>query len=124
MRGSATNPTARGPIQGRPRTTQEFLDREEMLAIAGISESAQRLGEELLAASELRRRIRSRPFLSTGLAAVFGYLAGPRLRAPHALGRILARGSAPTGFAPTRHSGLPGLLLSSLRYARGRTKGR
>ena len=78
----------------------------------------QKLGEGVCATAELRPRIRSHPFLATGLAALLGYVGGPLVL--RGLERMLEAASGlPSAVAPHANR-WTGITLASLRLLRGR----
>ena len=62
-----------------PATAEEFLEREEALALQRLTSVVQRAADELCPASELRPLIRRHPFLATGLGAFLGFVSGPHM---------------------------------------------
>ena len=60
----------------QPATAKELLDREEARAIQEITDSVQRLGDDLCAATDLRAKIRRHPFLAVGLSTGTGVFLG------------------------------------------------
>lgn len=97
-------------------TAEEFLDHEEGLATQDIADSVQRLGNDLCASADLRRRIRRHPFLATGLGAVLGFVGGPLIL--RALERRVSMTSSvpmPVSRRPRVH---PCLALAWLRVVR------
>ena len=95
-----------------------MLDREESLAIQSIAGSVQRLGDGVLAATDLRGRIRRHPFLAIGIGALSGFLGGPLLFG--ALKRVVTNSSGAPNHASGSLHGLPGLVIASLRGVRAR----
>lgn len=92
--GRNTAPTMTRELQ--PATAKELLDREEARAIQGLTDSVQRLGDDLCAATDLRGRIRRHPFLAVGLAAGTGVFLGCAggSSVPRILRRILSTTSS------------------------------
>jgi len=101
-----------------PTTVEALLDHEEGLAIQRIADSVQRLGNDLCAAADLRRRIRSHPFAATGFSAFMGFVGGPLVL--KAFKRVLTMASRIPNPAPRRSITLPGLVLASIRAVRAR----
>jgi hypothetical protein len=112
------NKTSAATRRPRHKTVEELLDHEEALAIQRITVSVQRLGGDLCAAADLRRRIRSHPFIATGLAALAGF-AGSKLGL-RAIGSLSTMTSSLAGLAAQRPITLPGLVMTSLRLVRAR----
>jgi hypothetical protein len=100
----------------QPTTIEALLAREEARAIQRIADSVQRLGDDVLTATELRSRIRRHPFLATGLGACLGFLGGPLM--PSFLRRMSAMASGLTSPASRQPHTLPGIALASLRAVR------
>jgi hypothetical protein len=107
----STAKSTTAPLQ--PTTVEELLAHEEVLAIQRIASSVQRLGDDVFAAADLRRRIRKHPFLSTGLGALLGFVGGPLV--PRAVVRISKMTSSVANPASLRPHTLPGLVWASLR---------
>jgi hypothetical protein len=100
----------------QPTTVEELLAREEALAIQRIAGSVQRLGEDVCAVADLRRRIREHPILSTGLGALLGFVGGPLVpRAVVRISKMTSRAAVPASGMPRT---LPGLVWASLRAVR------
>jgi len=59
------------------RTLDELIELEQAEALAGLQGSLAGLGEDLLAASRLRERVREHPYAWLAGAASAGLLAGP-----------------------------------------------
>ncbi len=120
MNESGTGRSLVSTAKARPRTVEQLLDREEALATQRISESLQLLGEDLCRATDLRERIRRRPFLAAGLGACLGFLGGPLLL--RAFQHVLrATSSIPIPIPGARPPfAVPGLVLASLRSIEGR----
>jgi hypothetical protein len=108
----------------RPATPEEFLDCEEALAIQRIADSVQRLGDDLCAATDLRRRIRRHPFLATGLGGFAGFVGGPlmlrALKGMLTLTSCVPNPSFVPNLSSRRPHTLPGLVLASMRVVRAR----
>ena len=101
----------------QPRTAAELLDQEESLAMNKLAGSVERLGEDLCVAADLRAKIRSHPFLATGISACLGFIASPILlrtaKQAFVTSAVVRRSLSATPQT------LPGLLVSSLRGIRG-----
>lgn len=93
-----------------------------------MAEAVQSLGDDVLAATDLRQRIRRHPWVATGVGAMVGYVGGPRvLRGiAGALGFIAALGplsassssKIPPGLGLRPRHRLPGLVLGALGVSR------
>lgn len=118
MNASATSRTATQAQHSQPATVEELLDREEALAIQQLTRSVQQLGEDAQAALDLRRRIRSHPLLSAGIAAAAGFVAGPFL--PRALRGLAGTSSFVSKTAAGSPRLVPGLVRAALDAARAR----
>jgi hypothetical protein len=97
---------------------EELLDHEEALAIQRIAGSVQRLGDDVLAATDLRGRIRRHPFLAIGIGAVSGFIGGPLLLG--AFKRVLTMTSSLPNPASQSPYALSGLVWNQLRRVRAR----
>jgi hypothetical protein len=97
---------------------EELLDYEESLAIQRIASSVQRLGDDVLAETDLRGRIRRHPFLALGIGAVSGFIGGPLLLG--SFKRVLIMAPSFTKSASPRAHAWSGLVWNQLRGARGR----
>lgn len=118
MNASETSAARPTPPHPQPTTAEELLDHEEALALQKIADSARRLGDDVCAAADLRRRIRRHPLLASGLGVFVGYVGGPLFL--RAFERILALTSSVPAPAARRPHTLPGLVLASLRVVRAR----
>ena len=105
-------------LHRRPATAEELLDHEEALAIQRVAGSVQRLGDDVLAATDLRGRIRRHPLLAIGIGAVSGFLGGPLLLG--ALKRVMTMAAGVPNPASPRPYALSGLVWSQLRSVRAR----
>jgi hypothetical protein len=115
---SKMKPTTAPP---RPRTAEELLDREEELALRRIARTAQNLGEDLCTALDLRGSTRRHPVLSTGLATVLGFVAGPLI--PRAFKGSVLRAAFVAAPASMRPHSMPRFVLTGLRRARAARSG-
>ena len=103
----------------QPVTRVELRDHEEWLAIRASGASVRRLDDRAKAAIEARGKIRRRPFTTTAIDAVLGFLG---------VHRILRKwkavfGSWP-GFWNRKPRARPGFALATVRRSRGtRRKG-
>jgi hypothetical protein len=95
-----------------------LLDREEALAIHRISASAERLGDELFTALDLRGQIRSHPLLAAGLGAFLGFVGGPLVL--RGLEGTLNMASTVLNPASPQTRTIQDLVRGSLRFVRPR----
>ncbi len=101
-----------------PATVSELLDYEEAMAIQGITATVQRLGTDILVATDVRNRIRRHPFLAVGIGACLGFVTGPFLLR-NFKGILIAATTLPSRIPRPPHS-LPGLVTASLSAFRAR----
>jgi hypothetical protein len=106
-----------------PRTEEELLDREEHRAKLGLRIALEDLGEEVLDAADLRRRIEQHPFLTLGLSALGGLLlarpltgAAGKLAGSNLLGTLVSLGA--------RLGTVGGLVATALESERGKLERR
>ncbi len=118
MKNAAANSLAAESPRSPPKTAEALLDHEEALALHSLTNSVQCLGEDLCTALDLRRRVRRHPFLTTGLAALFGYLLAPPLA--RGLQGLLATISGFSSVMPARRSQGQSVVFTSLRAVRNR----
>jgi hypothetical protein len=102
----------------RPATAEELLDHEEALAIQRIAGSVQRLGDDVLVATDLRGRIRRHPFLAVGIGAFSGFVGGPLLLGT--LERVMTMTAGIPNLPSVRPRALSGLVWARLRGIRTR----
>src|SRR5688500_1622423 len=96
---------------------EALLERESARAVEDVAASLQRAGEDLVTATDVRRRIRSHPLLAAAIAGVAGWLGGPLVV------RLLQR-TASNSLTSGVLGAVPGLqgklALASLRLVRPR----
>jgi hypothetical protein len=118
MSESETHTTRTSPLPLPPATVEQLLEQEEARAIQRLASSLHRLEHDVLAAVELRARIRRHPFLATGLGAALGFAAAPL--APRILRWIVTAASGLPHLAARMPVGVACLVLASVRGARAR----
>jgi hypothetical protein len=91
----------------------KLLDREEERALGDLERSLVGIGETLVGASDLRNKVRARPWLAVAGAAVAGFFASPLLiKTARRVGSSNATARAMAALPPNlrRH-----LVITSLR---------
>ena len=118
MNESEADKTRTARKHAQPRTVEALLDQQEALALQQLTDTLQRVGEELILATRLRPRIRRHPLLAVGLGALAGFFGGPLL--VRGARRVLTMLPAGLGLAARSPQELFGLASSSLRALRPR----